>query len=390
MITSPWCEARVRDTIRALVAGVIGQRREDGFWEGPESEFRLSLYEGVAGIAWALQQLTVRDYIDEALTVRCRPFLAQDGYPFIGTSLFDEYAVPVSHSFYLGETGPLLQAWRETGEASLLEQLDELIGRNQTHPWLENLWGAPGTLVVASHLLEATGQERFADHIRSGADYMWERLEYHRDLDCNLWNINLYGETSSLLGAGHGFIGNVFPLCKAWAALGDARQRAWAQCIHDTVANTAMRSAGLANWSQSIGIPRRGRHAPLVQQCHGAPGVVIALARMMGQGNADFDLLMLQAAELVWQAGPLWKYPGLCHGTSGNGYALLKIYQLTGEGLWLDRARQFALTAIAQRENTLLEGGPALCSLWIGDMGLAMFLADCIDARGAFPTLDYF
>jgi hypothetical protein len=118
--------------------------------------------------------------------------------------------------------------------------------------------------------------------------------------------------------------------------------------------------------------------------------VVIALARMMGQGNADFDLLMLQAAELVWQAGPLRKYPGLCHGTSGNGYALLKMYQQTGEGLWLDRARQFALTAIAQRENILLEGGPDLCSLWIGDMGLAMFLADCIDARAAFPTLDYF
>ena len=100
--------------------------------------------------------------------------------------------------------------------------------------------------------------------------------------------------------------------------------------------------------------------------------------------------LMLQAAELVWQAGPLQKYPGLCHGTPGNGYSLLKMYQHTGDRLWLERARQFALTAIAQRENILLGGGTAQYALWTGDMGPAMFLADCIDARGDFPTLDYF
>jgi hypothetical protein len=388
--TASWRESMVRNEIRALVEDVIRHRREDGFWNGPESEFPLSLYGGVAGIAWALGQLGARGFIDEEPSVQCRPFLAKDGYPYVSTSLFDEYAVPVSYSYYLGETGPLLQAWRETGETSLLDQLDSLIGRNQTHPWMENLWGAPGTLVVACHLLEATAEERFAEHIRRGADYMWERLEYSRDLDCKLWNISLYGETSALLGAGHGFIGNVFPLCKAWAVLGGSRQGAWAKCIQDTVANTALRSDGLANWSQSTGTPRRGRDAPLVQQCHGAPGFVIALARMMGQGNADFDLLMQQAAELVWQAGPQQKYPGLCHGTPGNGYALLKMYQHTGDRLWLERARQFALTAIAQRKDILLVGGTAQYALWTGDMGLAMFLADCIDARGEFPTLDYF
>ncbi|MEO8739330.1 MAG: lanthionine synthetase LanC family protein [Casimicrobiaceae bacterium] len=36
---------------------------------------------------------------------------------------------------------------------------------------------------------------------------------------------------------------------------------------------------------------------------------------------------------------PLNKGAGLCHGTAGNGYALLKFYRRTGDAIWLERAR---------------------------------------------------
>lgn len=42
----------------------------------------------------------------------------------------------------------------------------------------------------------------------------------------------------------------------------------------------------------------------------------------------------LRAGELVWQQGLLFKGPGLCHGVSGNAYALLRLYKTTQVG-WL-------------------------------------------------------
>ena len=42
---------------------------------------------------------------------------------------------------------------------------------------------------------------------------------------------------------------------------------------------------------------------------------------------------------------------GICHGTSGNGFALLAAFERTQDELWLDRARRFAVHALAQAER---------------------------------------
>ena len=65
---------------------------------------------------------------------------------------------------------------------------------------------------------------------------------------------------------------------------------------------------------------------------------------------ADVNTI-LAAGRAVWHAGPLAKGYGLCHGTAGNGYAFLKLWQRTGDSAWLDRARSFAMHAIAQRDR---------------------------------------
>lgn len=43
-------------------------------------------------------------------------------------------------------------------------------------------------------------------------------------------------------------------------------------------------------------------------------------------------------AEVIWQRGLLRKGYGLCHGTAGNGYAFLSLYQQTQEKKYLYRA----------------------------------------------------
>jgi hypothetical protein len=53
-----------------------------------------------------------------------------------------------------------------------------------------------------------------------------------------------------------------------------------------------------------------------------------------------------------------------------------------------ERARRFAMHALAQTRRLRRERGRGRYSLFTGDLGVALFLASCLDARSAFPLLD--
>jgi hypothetical protein len=94
---------------------------------------------------------------------------------------------------------------------------------------------------------------------------------------------------------------------------------------------------------------------------------------------------MCAGGELVWQAGPLAKGANLCHGTAGNGYAFLALLARTGDEVWLERARAFAVHAAAQVVRDRTAHGRGRFSLWTGDPGTALYLADCVAGEGALP-----
>jgi hypothetical protein len=100
--------------------------------------------------------------------------------------------------------------------------------------------------------------------------------------------------------------------------------------------------------------------------------------------------LLLAGAELTWQAGAHRdeKGHGLCHGTAGNGFALVKMFARTGDERWLERARRFAVHALRQAERRRAELGVGRYSLFTGDVGVALFAAACFDADARFPILD--
>ena len=125
------------------------------------------------------------------------------------------------------------------------------------------------------------------------------------------------------------------------------------------------------------------------QWCHGAPGIVVSLASLAPDDHQLTELLVA-GGELTWKAGPLKKGASLCHGTAGNGYAFLKLFERTGDELWLHRARAFAMHAIEQVERTTAEHGRGRHTLWTGDPGTALYLHGCIAATTAVPTLDTF
>jgi hypothetical protein len=87
---------------------------------------------------------------------------------------------------------------------------------------------------------------------------------------------------------------------------------------------------------------------------------------------------------------PRTPQPILCHGTAGNGYAFLRLCERTGDELWLDRARRFAMNTIEQVEAARETDGRGRETLWTRDLGSALYLESCLAASAAVPTLDVF
>ena len=144
---------------------------------------------------------------------------------------------------------------------------------------------------------------------------------------------------------------------------------------------TAMREDGLINWPP-VAKPRPGGDLVRVQWCHGAPGIVATLGDLMPIEMA------LAGGELIWRAGPLRKGPGLCPGTAGNGFAFLKLFSLTDDERWLERARRFAMHAIEQVKDQRAKFGRGRYTLLTGDVGVALYVRACIRADATFPTID--
>jgi lantibiotic modifying enzyme len=215
------------------------------------------------------------------------------------------------------------------------------------------MWGSPGTILA--------GRELGLD-VTAGIEWLRER----RDAD-GLWTQELYGQSTRYLGPVHGFAGCVLALEDVDAS--------------ETLRRFAVEEDGLVNWPARAGIPLDGSGDGQIrtQWCHGAPGIVASLAHML-----DEDLAVA-GGELTLTAGPLRKGANLCHGTAGNGYAFLALLERTKDERWLTRARAFAMHAAGQVERSRSHFGRGRYTLWTGDLGTALYLADCVDGGGRLP-----
>lgn len=61
----------------------------------------------------------------------------------------------------------------------------------------------------------------------------------------------------------------------------------------------------------------------------------------MFSSDREFRGAAIEAGEVVWKSG-LIENPGLADGASGNAYAFLSLYRLTGESIYEERAKAFA------------------------------------------------
>jgi hypothetical protein len=385
LLDRPWSESQARAAIEAIVADAESAYDENSLWpahpldeDGEPLPPVASLYLGASGVIWALDELARVGAAELRSNWAPIAVAAHDRYlthPDFKKELGLDAPAP---SLLAGESGILLVAHRLAPSARQEERLLECIRANIANPFWELMWGSPGTMLAAQVMHERTGAQSWADAWHESADRLWQ--EWHDEL----WLQDLYGRPIHVLGPAHGFAGNVYVLARG-QLLDDERRAELERRTVAVAARHAQRADGLAQWPPALE-PGRSKDIK-TQWCHGAPGIVASLATIAPNDDQLTELLVA-GGELTWVAGPLAKGPGLCHGTAGNGYAFLKLFERTGDERWLDRARAFAMHAIDQVERMRSEYGRRRYTLWTGDLGTALYLQSCIDADAALPTLD--
>jgi hypothetical protein len=389
----PWSARRAAELLGAIATDFASAQRADASWPthpqeeiGPDPKW--CAYFGAAGAIVTLRLLARAGYLDwTADDALARVHSAYCARPDTGV---------LESGLQIGEIGILAPALLDgNGPVELTAQLDACMRRSLLHPAREITAGETGMMHAALHLYRETGAARWSDHFRAGAESLWKSWTRRSDGGHWLWVHEIFGSVRGYYGACHGLAGNAGALFRGADLLhgtlpDDWAETALARCA-ETLERGALRDGDDLNWPVSEDASGQRR---LVQWCHGAAGVVTALAQAPRTGSAAaraLDNLLIAAGEFVWRAGPLAKGPGLCHGTAGNGYAFLKLYLRSGEARWLERARSFAAHAILQSEQARRQYGQRRYTLWTGDGGLALYLHHCLHPDStAIPGLDLF
>ncbi len=374
LVEDTWNEDRARDAIREIVEDAEGAfddgwptHPRDFLHEDDETRRYRGVYCGGAGVVRALDTLQRRGLVDlrrDYVSYLDRPYEPDVPDDDRVSSLMD------------GETGIRLVLHQLAPSSENADRLAELVAQNAEDEHCEVFWGSPGTMLAAAAMHERTGEARWLDLWRDGAAWLIDQWDPQTDL----WTQRFPGGSVwQWIGPAHGFAGCVLALSPH--ADGAVHRRA-----ATAMARYAIEEDGLANWPtaamESLQSNRDG--SIRTQWCHGAPGVVASLARV-ALDDDEHSRLLRAGGELTWLAGPLKKGANLCHGTAGNGYAFLALLERTGDELWLERARAFAMHAISQVARERTESGRGHYSLWSGDLGTALYLADCVAGGGALP-----
>jgi hypothetical protein len=371
----PWDPARIVDAIATIVADADAAFDPEALWpahewDGWEEPLPMkNLYVGAAGVIWALDALRRRGHAETSLDLAGAALRTLELERAEPDSTADEHYHPAA--LLTGETGPVLIAFRLAPDPALADDLHTLVGANVANPTDDVMWGAPGTLLAALAMGEWTGEPRWEEAARESAAALRARRG-----DDGLWRQD---DDYRGLGTLHGAAGNTLVLLRL------EPDNALAAETADVLMRTAFREGGLANWP---GSPRRqlaGSEGSIrLQWCTGAPGILVGAWEYLDEE------LLLAGAELIWKAGAHGdeKGHGICHGTSGNGFALLKAFARTGDERWLQHARRFAVHALGQVERLRAVNGRGRYSLWTGDVGTALFVAACLEVDARYPILD--
>lgn len=262
---------------------------------------------------------------------------------------------------YFGRSGT---AWALYDAARVLRD-DALAGRaialakrvpvNWPNPDVTH--GAAGAGLTQLHLWRATGDPEFGRRVQRCADGLVAAFEHSPN--GTVWPIPASFQSrfagGTYYGFAHGVAGVAWFLLAAGLATGRDDCLALAQAGGDTLCAVAERDGGQATWGEGIGSPL----THLVHWCHGSSGVGTLLIRLWQVTGEDrYRELAEMAAVAVrrsrWQASP-----AVCHGLAGNGEFLLDMAAVLDEPRY--RAWASELAAVILARNAYREGRIVVC-----------------------------
>ncbi len=387
----PWCEELVQSEILSIIEDIEAFRLADSSW--PTHPLDAESYPG-NGPLWCA-------YAGAAGTVHAMHLLSSYGYRIAEDngkleSIYQSYLkspdVALEPGLQIGELGILMPAiLLQPDDKLLIKRVKNCMKATLKLPFYEITSGQTGMMHAALALYEKTGHKRWKKLYLKGARSLIKNWKRDTKSGNWLWRSEVFGNKRRYYGACHGLAGNANALLQGTALLPGAQVEEVLDRTLFTLVTSARREDGLTNWTLC---DNPNKDKLLVQWCHGAAGIVTAMARsqcITTEQTQQLDELLKQTGELVWQAGPLAKGAGICHGTAGNGYAFLYLYQRWRDPVWLERAWQFAMHAIEQSRKDCQQFGQRRFTLWTGDAGLALFLYHCIfPEKASLPGLDLF
>ena len=371
----PWDEERIRAGIREIVADT------DAALRGPKLLWRADdwdrwratsplkdLYCGAAGVLWALADLRERGHAETRWISAISRSACSNG---TGRGLTwragRTFRSPASRRSSSGETGhpprrvPARADLRARGRRSTRAS-----ARTSHNEADEIMWGSPGTMIAARLMLAWTGDERWRAAWDESADALLDR----RDSE-GLWTQLLHGHTVPVPRAGTRAHRE-----RAIAPVPPRRQARGARCdgrLRRSSSETAVVENGLANWPpEPQDALENARGEIRLQWCHGAPGIVVAAAPYL-----DEELVARgRGAHLASRrASRRRREPGSATARRGTGTRCCTAFERTGDERWLERARRFAVHALAQVRRQRAARGRGRYSLCTGDLGVALYLA---------------
>lgn len=225
-------------------------------------------------------------------------------------------------------------------------------------PNLDLTLGRSGTLLAAAMLLER-GSPEVLPLGEATLREVWTQLDALPPLASQ--------PRDTYLGIAHGWSGFLYATLRWCNASGASLPAQFIARLRELAEQRVPRGRG-AYWPRTMA---GGIHDMMPGWCNGAAGHVFVWTAA-ADALRDPQWLTL-ARDAAWNA---WEEPlhhaDLCCGSAGRAYALLDLYQHTGEREWLARACHLANHAASIARTTSQRAH----ALWKGELGVAVLLAD--------------
>ena len=225
--------------------------------------------------------------------------------------------------------------------------------------------GIAGVLLGTAMLLEAAPPELAAS--RGKLHAMGQRVM--RRLDGSIGEIESFPAGGPLENAGiaHGWGGVLYAMLRWCRVEAIAPSHAVARALTLLGRLAEPRGRGV----QFPHVPGTGSHHDIPGWCNGPAGLVhlwVIAHQVTGRGR--YAELAERCGWSAWEAPD--RFPDLCCGLAGRGYALLALHRMTGDTVWLDRARALLARGDDQGRRT----ASSRLALYKGALGPALLEQD--------------